>query len=143
MPFAKGNKFSKGGARANSGRIKNWFRARCAQIIQDKKLVEFVARVANGEESDHKVSKDGDVIEMPASVHDRLYACEMLFDRGFGKPVPMEVDLTGVAEPLQKIINQQALLKMLYEFNFPDRAAAKSNGNGAHPGIVGSRDSSV
>lgn len=75
-----------GGPRPNSGRPPNWFKAKCAAIVDKKKLLDFVGRVAEGLESDHRLS-EGVVVELPASIHDRLYAVEMLCDRGFGKPV--------------------------------------------------------
>lgn len=125
-----------GGPRPNSGRKPDWFRAMCAKIIDQKELVQFVGRVASGEESDHRLSKDGDVVEIPASIHDRLYASEMLFDRGYGKPVPMSFE--SLALPLQKVINDTALLKMLYELNFKPGTT-----NGSDPTLVADRLASV
>lgn len=129
MPFEKGNKLGSGGRREGAGRQPDWFRKRCAEIIEKKKLVEFVGRVAAGEEVEHKVTKDGDIVEVAVSAHDRLMACEMLFDRGFGKPIPMNPE-EGWKAPLEQVIKDTQLLKLLYALNNSDARGTSLSGNG-------------
>jgi hypothetical protein len=97
--FPKGHKF--GGYRANAGRKPNWFKEKCSKILIKKSLVEFVGRVAAGEETEQRVTivRDGseahtEVVEVKASIHDRLYAFEMLANWGVGKP-QQSMELSG------------------------------------------------
>lgn len=133
MPFEKGHKFAKGGKREGAGRQPDWFRKRCAEIVEKKKLVEFIGRVAAGEEVESKLSKDGDVVELPVSIHDRLYASEMLFDRGFGKPIATAAD-EGWKGPLQAVINDTQLLKLIYALNHTDGHGKGSGDSGVVAG---------
>lgn len=119
IQIIKPHQRGRGGKRAGAGRPADWLKAKCASIVDKKKLVEFVARVASGEETEPHVTKDGEVIDCAPSIHDRLKAVEMLLDRGFGKA--SSVDSNPLIEPLQKVINDTALLKMLYELNYPER----------------------
>ena len=82
-----------GGKRNGAGRKPDWFKEKCASILERKKLIDFVGRVASGEETEQKVVvvRDGneahtEVEEVRASIHDRLYAFEMLANWGVGKP---------------------------------------------------------
>lgn len=81
----KGNPGNKGG-----GRPPDWLKAKCQDIVKNKKLIEFLAAVAGGEPFIEKVSivDSGKAFEKTihsADVKDRLKALEMLFDRGWGK----------------------------------------------------------
>ena len=69
----------------------SWFKQECARIVQEDKLIEFVGRVAKGEEKEERIS-EGVIIEVKASLHDRLDAFEMLCNWGFGKPVLISDD---------------------------------------------------
>lgn len=110
---------TRGGKREGAGRPPDWLKKKCASIIDKKKLVEFIGRVASGDETEPHVIKEGDIIDCAPSIHDRLKAVEMLMDRGFGKPTSS--DFNPLIPPLQKVINDTALLKMLYELNYPER----------------------
>lgn len=76
-----------GGRRDGSGRKPDWLKERCKKLIDSKKLLEYVARVAAGEETEDRTTKDGDVFQVGVSTHDRLTAFSLLMDRGFGKPI--------------------------------------------------------
>lgn len=83
-----------GGKREGAGRKPDWLKAKCAELIDRKKLLDYVARVAAGEETESRMTKDGDLFDVPCSTHDRLHAFELLMERGFGKPV-QGVELSG------------------------------------------------
>lgn len=79
-----------GGKRDNAGRPPDWLKEKCKSLIDKNNLLEFVSRVANGEERQTVVVKNGPnesfTEEIPCDTKDRLRAVEMLLDRGFGKP---------------------------------------------------------
>lgn len=86
-----------GGKRKNAGRPPDWLKKKCADLLDKNKLVDFLARVANGDETEpHIVRSGGDVSieESAPSIHDRLRAVEMLLDRAYGKPA-QAVELGG------------------------------------------------
>lgn len=80
-----GNPTGKGGHREGAGRKPEWLKAACQKIIVEKKLVQFLGKVANGEDMEQVVTDAGVSIAVPAAVRERLKATEMLLDRGFGK----------------------------------------------------------
>lgn len=86
---------NKGGTLGNKGggRHPDWLKAKCAKILKDKKLIEFLGNVASGKDVEQKINENGEVLKVPADVKDRLRAVEMLLDRGFGKPIP---DIEGL-----------------------------------------------
>lgn len=84
----------KGGKREGSGRPADWFRKKCERIMERGKLMEFVADVAKGEPVGRFVTEAGVIVEVPASVKDRLRAVEWLADRAFGKSTEHH-DVTG------------------------------------------------
>lgn len=86
MPFQKGNKLSKGGARPNAGRDSEWLKAECQKIIEKYDLIGFLGKVAAGERVEKTVLPSGEVVETPANTKDRLKASEMLLDRKYGRP---------------------------------------------------------
>lgn len=80
-----------GGKRKNAGRTPEWLAAKCAKIVDRKKLVEFLAKVASGEDMEQVVTDKGEILRVPASIKDRIKAVEILLNRGFGKDVhPLE-----------------------------------------------------
>lgn len=91
-----------GGKRVGSGRPKNaeWLKVKCQKLIENKKIVEFLASVANGEDVEQKINDNGEVIKIPADVRDRIKASEILIDRGFGKSTQ-----NFESDSLSKIIN--------------------------------------
>lgn len=95
MPFQKGNKVAKGGDRPNSGRPPNWLREKCQKLIEDKKLIDFLADVASGEYMENVFDgsqKQG--LMRSADAKDRMKAAEMLMDRAYGK-ASQTMELTG------------------------------------------------
>ena len=74
-----------GGKRKGAGRTPGWVREKCAKIVEKSELVEFLGRVAEGKEKDHRMTKEGIVIEVPASIHDRAEAAMYLIDQAGGK----------------------------------------------------------
>lgn len=87
---------TRGGKREGAGRKPDWLREKCARLVEEKKIVDFVANVASGQYKQKVLVKQGPqnsfLAEVPCDVKDRLKAAEMLWDRGFGKP-PQDVQL--------------------------------------------------
>jgi hypothetical protein len=86
MPFERGNKYAKGGARPGGGRKPEWLTEKCRDIVESRQLVEFLADVAAGEKVETFVTPNGKCVKIPASIKDRREATQILLDRGFGKP---------------------------------------------------------
>ncbi len=106
-----------------SGRKCDWFTDRCAEIIDEEKLLDFVGRVASGKEKEQRatVVRDGneahtEIVEVKCSTQDRLAAFKMLADWGIGKPT--NLDPHSILPTIQNLINEQAVLKLLYAHNF-------------------------
>lgn len=99
----KGNPGNKGG-----GRKPDWLKAKCAKIIEDNALIEFLGDVASGENVEAVVSIDGkNSLKVPAKVKDRLAATEMLLDRGFGKVPQVVADVTPQDEAGQEALRSK------------------------------------
>lgn len=96
MPFKKGNKLAKGGAREGSGHPSDWLRSYCQDAIKKHKLFNFLVEVAKGEYTHYEFDSKGKKRAMKrcAEVKDRMKALEMISDRGFGKPV-QDIELKG------------------------------------------------
>lgn len=69
-----------------AGRPADWYKAKCAEIIEKNKLMEWLGQVARGEDVEQRVNENGEILKIPASVKDRMRALEMLQDRAWGKP---------------------------------------------------------
>jgi hypothetical protein len=97
MAFKKGQSGNpKGGPKGGHpgcGRPADWLRQKCQDILEQRKLVEFMADVASGEYLETVVI-DGErptKLKRSADVQYRIKAVEYLTDRGYGKSVtPME-----------------------------------------------------
>jgi len=88
MPFQLGHKLAPGGKFGNkggTGRPPEWLRSKCQYIVDREQLVEFLGRVASGDDVDQVINQNGECLKVPASVKDRIKAVELLLDRGFGK----------------------------------------------------------
>lgn len=87
MPFKPGQSGNPKGSTPGSGvgRKPDWLKEKCRKIVKDKKLVEFLADVANGKNIEQVVNAEGETLPLPAPVKDRIKATELLLDRGFGK----------------------------------------------------------
>ena len=83
MPWKKGQSGNPKGQPKGAdlpGRPKDEFIQKCRQIIERGKILEFLERVATGQEPE-------------SETRDRLRAAEMLLDRGYGK-ADQNIDLT-------------------------------------------------
>lgn len=107
------------------GRPCDWFLERCREILDEEKLLDFVGGVASGRETEQRVTvvREGneariEIVEVKCSTQDRLSAFKMLAEWGVGKPVSLEV--TQLVPVVQNLINEQAMLKLLYARNFAD-----------------------
>lgn len=104
-----GAKPARGGARKGAGRKPDWLRSECARIIDQHKLLEFVGRVASGDETETHVTKDGDVVDVAPRISDRLKAVEFLTDRAHGKPM-QAVEVAGKdGGPISWVIKVQGV----------------------------------
>ena len=117
-------KGGKVGHKGRTGRPPEWLKAKCSKLIEDKKLIEFLANVAAGEPFVEKISivTTGAVIEKTihsADVKDRIKAVEMLMDRGFGKPT----QVMGALDEDGKWVTYSLLVRI-------DPLVADQNGNG-------------
>jgi len=77
------------GHRGGGGRPTNLVKEKCDKLIKDKKLLEWVASVAAGENVESKIEYvDNKPVKVlvPAACKDRLHAFELLADRSWGKP---------------------------------------------------------
>jgi hypothetical protein len=99
VKFRKGQSGNpNGGKREGAGRTPDWLKAKCQKIIEKRKLIEFLADVAAGEEVDFIVNLKGKRIPCPANTKDRISAMKELLDRGYGKSIqPTEI---STPEPL-------------------------------------------
>ncbi len=111
MAFKKGHKLAKGGAREGSGRPSDWLREKCGEIIKKKKLIEFLGDVAAGEDVEQQINQNGEVLNVPASVKDRLKAYELLADRWAGKPT-QALEVGGTLN----VTNTNEIKKETFEF---------------------------
>lgn len=78
---------------AGGGRPKEVLRNAMREAFTDKKGVSFIAGVMAGEIGEKVAVTTGvgehartKVVTLPAKIRDRLYAAELLMDRGYGKP---------------------------------------------------------
>lgn len=96
---------------SNAGRPPDWLKEKCKKIVQDKKLVEFLADVASGKKINKTdvydlTGKKVGESESSAAPKDRIHATEILLDRGFGKVLQdvRNVDDDGKAVPYSIVI---------------------------------------
>ena len=74
--------------RAQGRRLNRMIRTVCLQHIRKDKLLQFLSDVASGRVLDHQIVRyesGYEVIELPASVKDRLDAAKYIIDRVAGK----------------------------------------------------------
>jgi hypothetical protein len=96
-----------GGARPGAGRKPDWLKEKCKGLIDKHKLLDLLAKVASGDETEPRLTKDGEVVDCPVGWHDRLHAIEMLLERGFGKP-QQGVDVTSNGQTILKLLASEA-----------------------------------
>lgn len=75
------------------GRPKEVLRRLCRELVTERKGLVFIADVMDGTYSESIAvtvgsGKDArvEVVQVPAKARDRLYAAELLLDRGYGRP---------------------------------------------------------
>lgn len=96
MAFQKGNKLAKGGARPNSGPNPDWLKEKCQRIIEKRKLIEFLADVADGKYTERVFAPGaGEMfVQKSCDAETRMKAIGMLLERGYGKPA-QALDVKG------------------------------------------------
>lgn len=100
------------GHKGAGGRPPDWLKEKCKKIVQDKKLVEFLADVASGEKINKTdvydlTGKKVGESESSAAPKDRIHATEILLDRGFGKAVQPIGDKDDGLADLGKILRER------------------------------------
>ncbi len=108
-----------GGPRRGSGRKAESFRTRCAELALSPKFFAFAKKVFDREQVEPRLTKDGDVIYLEASVGDMVYLWEKLSAYGFGKPEMM--DMSKIAGEVQKLINKDQQRDLIERLNYPER----------------------
>ena len=93
--------------KANGGRYPDWLKSKCREIIEKKKLVEFLADVASGKNVEVFLDINGNRNYIPAKIKDRITATTELLDRGFGKPI-QAVEL-GVNDEMAALLKEARL----------------------------------
>lgn len=88
------------------GRPPDWLKKKCAGLIDRKKLVERLAKIAAGELVDTTTTIDGRIIRIPAPMQAQVKAAQELLDRGFGK-APMSIELPGQIVPCVALLPMQ------------------------------------
>lgn len=86
-------KRSKGGARKGGGRTTLLHRAECRKLVEKYGVRGFFAQIVDGAKKDFTVTLDGKVINVPASIRNRLFAGQFLVEQGYGK-APQEIQHT-------------------------------------------------
>lgn len=99
---------ARGGARKGAGRKPEWFRHQCRTFLEKRKLIKFVADVADGKDFEQAINKDGETVQFPASPRDRLAAVEFLAKHGFAEETGKIIG--QFVEMLLEIITQEVPL---------------------------------
>ena len=120
-----------GGVRANSGRKAESFRKRCAELAGSPKFFSFAQKVFNREAVEPRLTKDGEVIYIEASVGDMVYLWEKLAAYGFGKPDI--VQMSQITQEVQKLIDKNQQRELIEQLNYPERF----NSDGSRKAILG------
>jgi hypothetical protein len=84
----------KSGPGPKGGRPSDWLRSVCLEILDKHDVYNFLGRVVSGQEHETKVTREGEVVRIPAAMGDRLRATELLLDRAYGKS-PQAVEVSG------------------------------------------------
>lgn len=99
-----------GGKREGAGRPADWLIKKCQELVDKKKLIEFLADVACGKEFKQLATSEGECLPLPPSIKDRIRATELLLNRGFGKEQNAADTL-----PEQSVVNAAKALEVLKE----------------------------
>jgi hypothetical protein len=112
-PFQKGHKLAPGGARVGAGAPSNMHRAECRKLVESLKIRDFFGDVTKGKKVDFTVTMDGKVVNVPASVRNRMFAGLTLMEHGYGR-APQEIQHSISPESLAKF--ELALSKIFQDF---------------------------
>jgi hypothetical protein len=115
MKFKRGNKAAAGVARPNAGRKPDWLKEKCQTIIDREELIDLLGRVARGDDMEQVVTDNGEVLQVPASIKDRLKAIEMLLTRGFGKPDSDVAQSMAPQTPQDSVLRAEQAARLLKE----------------------------
>lgn len=107
------------GGTGAGGRPVEVLRRKCRAEIETRKGIEFVAGVMDGSETEDVVATSGkgkdavtEVVPVRPKIRDRLYAAELLLDRGYGKP-PQTLEVEPSAGGLAHVSDEE-MLRVLY-----------------------------
>ncbi len=64
-----------GGSRRGAGRKADCFRKRCAELAMSPKFFAFAEKVFNSERTEPRLTKEGTVVYLEASVGDTVHSC--------------------------------------------------------------------
>jgi len=112
-PFQKGNRLGVGGAKPGAGRPSDAHRAQCRNLVETLKIRDFFGDVTKGKKVDFTVTMDGKVVNVPASVRNRMFAGLTLMEHGYGR-APQEIQHSISPESLAKF--ELALSKIFQDF---------------------------
>ena len=108
--------------RLQTGRKPDWFREKCAEYINQENLLEFVLRVAKGEEDEERIVKisEGRVEKMrvQACIKDRISAVEFFANYGYGKPAMFVLPSKTSEDSRRSAEESYAMIKRLEEDAF-------------------------
>ncbi len=104
--FQKGNKFGKGGAREGAGQPSALHRAACRKLVEDLRIREFFGDITQGKKVDFTMTLAGKVVNVPASIRNRILAGITLIEQGHGK----KTEVTHTLNPAQLEAFKTALL---------------------------------
>lgn len=77
---------------AGGGRPKEVWRRHIRKALERAGGVDFLVRVVKGEVKEQVVDNDGNLVEIPPKVRDRIVAANILIEQAFGKP-PQHVQI--------------------------------------------------
>jgi hypothetical protein len=108
MPFQKGHKLARGGARPGAGQPEKAFREMCQGIVTKKMLADRLTKIATGEDIDQPLS-NGEIVPLPAPVSEQRKAILDLLDRAYGKPIQPTVEVEKEDAPIYGEFGPKAL----------------------------------
>jgi len=104
VPFKPGHKFAKGGRHGGNqgGRPPDWYKRRCAELLDRHDLFKFLSDVAKGKKEELHITQFGRVLLTRAKVRDRIQAIAELRDTAHGRP-GSNMDITSGGKPLSSL----------------------------------------
>lgn len=86
------------GGTGGGGRPKEVWRRRCREALEQADGLGFLVRVVKGEVRERVVDDDGNVVETPPKIRDRIIAANILIEQAYGKP-PLEIKAEDEPRP--------------------------------------------